>query len=211
MNLSKLDRKKRGLILAWMAWEKLFKTVYSIKPIEGSNQFISFKVRPYHGKSIKLNDGNVIKKGDRIAELHFNNTFLFEVAVDAQSPIQLAKRMIQLALSAFPDLTRELMKRPDFDQIKGVYGVTMIYRGTRQLGFTVSDLSNGLFATMTKVYLKILLVVLHPEGKKRLKNHPKLLTPKIVAMSSETLVQTFLDKTNDAPLEPEKTQRHQSL
>lgn len=64
----------------------------------------------------------------------------------------------------------------------------MVYRGTRQLGFTVADLSKGMFYFFTRLYLHLLLSIIHPMGrKKRLEVKGDLLTPKVVAISVKEL------------------------
>lgn len=72
-----------------------------------------------------------------------------------------------------------------------MYGITLIHRGAAKLGFTVSELPNGAFARTTKVYLRMLLYALRPDGKKQTRE--ELLVPKRVAMSRQQLMERYTE------------------
>ncbi len=188
---SRLRWRKRMLIRFWMTWEKLFRSCFRIVPIDEKNRFLHLRVRTYRGKAIRLTDGGEIRKGDRIAELHFDNEVLFQMATKTGSSLQLAIQMIRATEQLLPHIARFLLNQPKGLQIKGLYGVSIIHRGTSQFGFTVTDLPKGVFAFVTKLYLRLLLSVVHPEGKQRLYAKTDLLIPKVVAISSNELIKKY--------------------
>lgn len=198
MNLPNLNWKKRIVVSSWLAWEKLFNTVFSMQSIEEENELLHYRIRKYHGRKIILNDGKVIRKGDLIAELHFNNGLFFQAIADSNSSIHLAVRLLRETDSWLPKLADLLNREPDGKHVKAVYGISMIYRGTEQFGFTTQDLPESYFSFFTRFYLKLLLVVLHPQGKKRLKSHPELWKPKIIAMSADELFKRYDSKHREA-------------
>jgi len=91
-----------------------------------------------------------------------------------------------------PLLADKLKHDPTFRDIKGIYGVSLIHRGTQKFGFSVIDLPDGLYARLTKAYLRFLLFIVHPRGKERLGTKTELLEPKIIAISREEIIRRYL-------------------
>jgi peptidoglycan/xylan/chitin deacetylase (PgdA/CDA1 family) len=183
--------KKQWLITFWMKWEMLFHTFFHNKPIDENNVFLKLRVCTYRGKTIQLDDGEQIRKGDRIAELHLDNELLFKMGISTRSCLQLAIQMIRSTEQLLPKVSQLIISHPDYQNVKGLYGISIIHRGTKQFGFTVIDLPNGLFSHLTKVYLRILLFVVHPQGIQRVKTKTDLLIPKIIAMSTKELIRRY--------------------
>ncbi|MDF2662534.1 MAG: polysaccharide deacetylase family protein [Paenibacillus sp.] len=179
---------KRLLVNAWMTWERCFVKLFRLKAVNIGDPLLKLRVREYMGKQpILLSDGEQISKGDLVAEMHLDNYTLYKLGLDSRSTVQLATQLIRRTRTLMPEISKLLLTDPKYQHVKGLYGITMIHRGTRQLGFTVFDLPKGLFARATKTYLRFLLYVVHPHGKKRLKEKTDLLEPKIVAISKNEL------------------------
>jgi peptidoglycan/xylan/chitin deacetylase (PgdA/CDA1 family) len=191
VSMPKVSWRKRLLVKAWMKWEKLFQRLFQVQAVDPSNRFLSVRIRTYQGRPLRLKDGEEIRKGDQVVELHLNNEMLFSLGIHARSAMQLALQMIRAVEQLLPMIGKMLVTHPHFQKVKGVYGITIIYRGTEQFGFTVLDLPKGLFSAATRLYLRMLLAVVHPEGRKRMRIRSKLLTPKIIAMSSKELIRRY--------------------
>ncbi|NRD79577.1 hypothetical protein HPT25_19640 [Bacillus sp. BRMEA1] len=185
---SKVNWKKKLLITFWIKWEKVIYKFFQIQPIDENQPFLNARVRTYFGKTILLSDGEVIKRGDQVLELHLNNDMLFKMGMHARSPMQLAIQMIRITEQLLPKTLQFILNHPKYEKIKGVYGVSMIHRGSTQFGFTVVDLPKGLFLFLTKLYLHLLLLVFHPQGKRRMQNKRELLVPKIIAISTKEFI-----------------------
>ncbi|WP_245954461.1 polysaccharide deacetylase family protein [Paenibacillus flagellatus] len=189
----RLGFAKRTLVAVWMVWEKCFVALFRLKPVDSGNPLFKLRVREYQGKrAIELADGESIRKGDLVAELHLDNYTLFRLGLDSRSTVQLATQLIRRTRMLMPELCRLLLTDPQYRDVKGLYGITMIHRGSKQLGFTVVDLPEGLFASLTRTYLRILLYIIHPQGKERLKEKSELLEPKIVAISKNELKTRYI-------------------
>jgi hypothetical protein len=186
-----LSRKKRVLVSLWLKWEQLFHALFGVKLIDPDNQLLYYRICRYRGKPIVFKDEEKIDTGDRVVELHLNNRMLFHMAARSRSMVQLAAQLIHLFKQLLPQITDMIVHDPDCREVKGIYGVTMIHYGGEQLGFTLKDLPQGWFSILTRFYLKLLLYVLHPEGKDRIKTKKNALTPKIVAMSTKELLQKY--------------------
>ncbi|WP_051331234.1 YkoP family protein [Aneurinibacillus terranovensis] len=194
--LARLNWKKQCLIKVWMIWERTFNRVFHVRPIDKNNEFLSVRVRKYRGKAIELADGEFIRHGDLIAELHLNNEVLLTMQTNARSSVQLAIQMIRATASLMPRILRLIRTEPRYGNVKGVYGISLIHRGAEQFGFTILDLPKGLFASATRVYLRSLLFIIHPQGKQRLKTKTELLVPKIIAISTKELMRRYENESN---------------
>ncbi|WP_042122009.1 polysaccharide deacetylase family protein [Paenibacillus senegalensis] len=179
---------RRLLLAFWMLWERCFATFFNIIPVDQSNPLLKVRVREYRGSQpIQLEDGEQICKGDRIAELHLDNKLLYRLGSSSRNSVHLAIQLIRRTEVLLPQLLLLMQNDPQYRDVKGLYGISIIHRGTRQLGFTVLDLPEGFFSKLTHYYLRFLLYVIHPQGTERLKSRSELLTPKIIAISKKEL------------------------
>jgi hypothetical protein len=179
--------RKRLLVFLWMQWDSLFHILFNVTPIDPENKLLFSRLRTYRGKTIHLQDGEEIRSGDRVIELHFNNRMLFDMVKESGSVIHLAVGMIRGVRKILPLLAVQIFQNPNLGSVKGLYGITMIHQGTSKLGFTVDDLQAGAFNKLTRIYLRLLLFAMHPKGKGVTVQKGNRLTPKIVAMSVKEL------------------------
>ncbi|WP_141224971.1 polysaccharide deacetylase family protein [Paenibacillus sp. yr247] len=179
---------KRLLIYLWLKWEHFFHWLFNIHPIDLNNQIFYSRVCKYHGKTIHLENGEEICSGDLVVELHFNNEKLSQLIAESNSMVQLAVNMIRDVQRFLPTMAQYLHLH---QKVKGIYGITMIHRGSKQLGFTVEELPKGLFNIFSHIYLRILLLVFHPNGKQRIELKKGQLSPRIVAISVQELKRRY--------------------
>ncbi|CAM4355286.1 polysaccharide deacetylase family protein [Paenibacillus xylanexedens] len=182
---------KRLVVALWLGWEKLFHWVYHLRTASPEDPMLHFRSRVYHGARMEMSDGHVIQNGDPVIELHFDNQKLFELGVTSRSSMHLAIRMIRTMEQQLPDLARMVALEPELRSAKAIYGVSMINRGPEKFGFTIQDLPPGPFSAASKVYLKLLLSVIHPAGTKRLKQRTEQLVPKMIAMPLDVLLERY--------------------
>lgn len=183
---------RRLMLSAWLLWERCFVRLFHIVPVSEEDSLLQLRCREYYGSPIKLNDGVIISKGDRIAELHFNNDLLVQLTSQSKSSVHLAIQMIRRTEAMLPRILYLLQNDPQYKDVKGLYGISLIHRGTSQLGFTVIDLPKGMFSFATQYYLKFMMYVLHPQGRDRLRIKNELLVPKIIAISTRELENRYI-------------------
>ncbi|MGE8205750.1 YkoP family protein [Heyndrickxia sp. NPDC080065] len=189
--VSEVSWKKKLMITLWIKWERLFNGILRIKTIDENHPFLNGRVRTYWGKTIQLSDGEKIQRGDRVLELHFNNERLFHMVMNSRSSVHLAIQLIRASEQLLVNIRPFILNHPKSEKIKGLFGVSMIHRGTKQLGFTVISLPKGIFAFLTKIYLRLLLLVIHPQGRQRFKTKQELLVPKVIAISTKELIRRY--------------------
>lgn len=201
--VASLSFGKRLLVGLWLGWEKLFQLLFQIKTISQEDPFLHYRLRKYQGRTVHMDNGETLSKGDKVIELHFDNRQLFELGIHSRSTAQLAIRLIRRMEKDLPVLAERIAGDVELAEAKALYGVSMINRGPEKFGFMVLDLPSGLFASSTKFYLSILLSVIHPSGGARLKERSDQLVPKMMLMP----VSQLLDQMNRQ--RPQKPVQHQ--
>lgn len=191
---AQLSIMKRALVSLWLLWEKVFHVMFSLQTVTPKDPMLHFRPITYQGETIVTEVGGRLEKGDQVLELHFDNKKLFQFGSRSRSEMQLAIQMIRAVQNDLPALANIVLERPEYMDIKGIYGVTMITRGPEQFGFHIHDLPKGLFASSTRIYLKILMSVIHPKGQSRMKEGRKTMEPKILMMTVDELIHRYAEK-----------------
>jgi peptidoglycan-N-acetylglucosamine deacetylase len=182
---------KRTIFHLWMKWEQLFHFVYKVKPVDKGNPLLQIRTCTYKGRPLLLNDGEELRRGDRIIELHFDNETLAKLAAGSKSSVHLAIHLIRGTEQLLPQIADRIRTQFVYKDVKALYGISHIYRGTEKLGFTVVEMQRGVFRFLTKYYLRLLLSVVHPEGRKRVEKKTELIVPKIIAFSAKKLLEKY--------------------
>jgi peptidoglycan-N-acetylglucosamine deacetylase len=191
----KLKWTKKVMIKLWLAWDALFCKVFGVRAVNEKYPFIKTRLRKYTSlHPLQLSDGETIVKGDTIAEMHFDNKMLIHMSLESKNSLHLATRMVRQAQKSLPCILNKIETDSKYQHVKGLYGISMVHRGVEHLGFTVLDLPKSLFKSLTQIYLKILISVLHPSGNDRIKLHSDLLVPKTIAISRKHLSERYKKK-----------------
>ncbi|MFD1773315.1 polysaccharide deacetylase family protein [Paenibacillus rhizophilus] len=198
--LARMSFGKRLIVGLWLLWERCFHFLFRLRTVTPDLPFLHYRLRPYQGHTVSMDDGTTLNKGDQVIELHIDNRQLFELGMLSRSAAQLAIRMIRRMDKDMPFLAEIIAGDDTLSEAKALYGVTMINRGPEKFGFTVKDLPKGLFASLTKFYLSILMSVIHPAGGARLKERSEALVPKIIVMPVSQLLDANGQKCTGAKL-----------
>ncbi|GAB6929429.1 hypothetical protein JCM10914A_34120 [Paenibacillus sp. JCM 10914] len=190
----KLSPFKRFIVSIWLLWEKGFHALFGLKTVTPADPMLHYRKRAFTGKTVMMEDGTRLEKGDEVLELHFDNKKLFQMGSRSRTEMQLAIQMIRAVQKDLPALANMVMDQPEYREVKGLYAVTMISRGPEQFGFHVMDLPPGWFASSTRLYLKLLLSVIHPKGQARFKEGSQMLEPKMLMMPTDVLVDRYAEK-----------------
>ncbi|MDO3409040.1 polysaccharide deacetylase family protein [Saccharibacillus sp. CPCC 101409] len=185
--MGKISPMKKMLVGAWLIYERGFRFVFRLREAENAPLY-HFRQTRYSGRPLELGNGDTLVKGDSIVELHFDNKMLFEFGSRSRSAVQLAIMMIRGTEQSFPGIADYIRRDPELSRAKAVYAVSMVNRGPEQFGFRVHDLPDGLFARATRLYLKLLLWVIHPSGGARLQEQSDFLVPKVMVMPMHTML-----------------------
>ncbi|MFD0588224.1 polysaccharide deacetylase family protein [Paenibacillus sp. GCM10027627] len=184
---------KKAIISLWLLWERAFHFAFRLKQVGDSDDPTFFyRVTPYNGEEHLFSAGGSVKKGDLVAELHFDNRKLSNLAAQSKTPVITGIKLIREIEKALPLLANQLLDEPKTKEIKAAYGVTMIHRGADKLGFEVFDMPEGLFAKSSRIYLKVLMKVLtnsKAAGKsKSRRDRSEAFAPRMLFMPIQTLL-----------------------
>lgn len=172
---------KRMVVAAWMLWEDVFGWIFRLRPV-GDGKSFHYRIIRYDGPAITLEDGGRIERGDRVLELHFVNKMMLDIGMTSRSEMQIAIRVIQSVKKALPLLAKELRSLPGGEDVKALYGISMINRGSEGLGFETFAMQKGVFAWFTNRYLRLLTAIIHPQGRTRVKAHGERMEPRMLIM-----------------------------
>ncbi|WP_018757114.1 polysaccharide deacetylase family protein [Paenibacillus terrigena] len=186
---------RRVMIRLWLGWEQCFQVLFNLKKTADPDTTFHYRVTRYHGEPVTMQDGEVLRNGDSVMELHFDNQKLFDMGQKARSSMHVAIQLIRGVEHALPYFADELVNNPEFSDVKALYGVSMIHRGADKLGFSVQDLPKGMFKSLTSVYLKFLLHVIRPQGQSRVKERSSMLVPKSIILSADLLKKRYYVET----------------
>ena len=182
---------KERFIHTWLRWERLFAKLYGIEEMPGSDMSM-FRVsrRSYPGADLTLPDGSILHHGDPTAEIHFNNEYLMQVNRIA-SETRMGIAIIRGARTSFARLAKYILSNRKYDDVKAIWGITLLYRGADKFGFAFGEPYSWRSKLWLKLYLPILLRIFHPDGGKRLHQRSELLKPKMVYVSRGSFLDHF--------------------
>lgn len=90
-------------------------------------------------------------------------------------------------------ISEAFASQPEFREVKALVGVTLLHRGLiHGLGFEQQPMKSDLFQRITTAYLRLLLSVMHPEGKKRIYRKTEKLIPMMLIHSRCSLRNRFM-------------------
>jgi peptidoglycan/xylan/chitin deacetylase (PgdA/CDA1 family) len=208
-SIQQISFGKRLIVGLWLGWEQLFQFMFKLRTLSPAEPFLHYRLRKYQGQPITMEDGTTLNKGDKVIELHVDNKELFELGMHSRSSAQLAIRMIRRMEKDMPVLAEEIARDEALQEAKALYGVSMINRGPEKFGFTVMDMPDNLFARSSKIYLSLLLSVIHPAGGARLKERTEVLVPKLILMPVSELLKRMDQKMQPRSADRKREQREE--
>lgn len=171
-----------------MAWESVFDQITKLRSASVKKYGIcKLVVRRHHGKSLECLDGQWIHAGDWVGELHLDNRQVLQLSkeVGADRAALLTARMLRRSMK---QISAAMGTDRDLGAVKALTGITLLHRGIiHGLGFELHPLESKGFRMFSTYYLRLLLRVLHPVGRERMKQNAPKLIPKMLLMSRAAL------------------------
>lgn len=139
---------KQYLLRIWVIIDPLYYFFTRLKFVFDHNkQYTVFRVRltRYKGRTIQLTDGTVIKKNDVLLKIHLHNVKLLYELMSIKSDKQRALHVFKQIKVALPILALYVEEAYCDKPIKGIIGISTLYKGANRLGFEIIPLHNKLY------------------------------------------------------------------
>jgi hypothetical protein len=177
---------------AWLVWERGFDCISRFRSSHTSHFGIcKVMIKKHQGESIVCADSTIIEKGDLVGELHLNNKMILTM-IKSQGSDRTALMTARLVRKSMQQISEAFTSQPKFSEVRALVGITLLHRGlTHGLGFEQQPMKSSLLQRITTAYLRLLLSVLHPEGKKRIGRKTKQLIPMMLIHSRSSLWNRF--------------------
>ena len=188
--------KARGFLRFWPIWERFTMRIWHVQSVPDSpNGLLEVRFNRYHGKPVMLPDGPTIRGNDPIIEVHFNNQALLRMSPDTS-----IWDILQMMAQDMRALAR-WMQQSDFPiDARALFGVSLLSRGSRRLGFTLRDRPKNLHTWFDRFFMNGLLVLYNDRGIGRLLQGTTYgMYPQELWMSRETLLRRYGETTLSEP------------
>ncbi|MEC0310625.1 polysaccharide deacetylase [Paenibacillus lautus] len=177
---------------SWMMWERIFSFISRFRSSHISRFGIcTVMIKKYRGECIVCEDSTVIQNGDLVGELHLDNETILKL-IRSEGPDRAALKIARLARKSMLQISRAYEDQSEFSKVSALVGITLLHRGlTHGLGFEHQLMKPDLFQKLTTSYLRMLLSVMHPDGKSRIDRRTELLVPMMLIHTRSSLLKRF--------------------
>lgn len=175
-----------------MMWERIFSFISRFRSSHISRFGIcTVMIKKYRGECIVCEDSTVIQNGDLVGELHLDNETILKL-IRSEGPDRAALKIARLARKSMLQISRAYEDQSEFSKVSALVGITLLHRGlTHGLGFEHQLMKPDLFQKLTTSYLRMLLSVMHPDGKSRIDRRTELLVPMMLIHTRSSLLKRF--------------------
>ena len=142
------------LISIWSVFDPIY-YYFTAKTNLSSKEGNIFRVRltKYKGKNFVLSDGTKINKNDLLVKIHLHNSKLLKEFKNMKSELKKARMIYKYVRNSLPEMDHYIQNHPYSSKIKGIIGISTLYKGSEKLGFEVFDLSNPFYKWFKQIAL----------------------------------------------------------
>ena len=177
-----------GLLMLWGYWDSIYQRCTRLRYVEKGNNIFRIVLLRYRGEPLITSDQRIINPGDLILKLHIHNYYYATLCKGIKNDLRLALLLRRHILLSLPKLAAYLERLERQEEIKGIVGTTMLHKGVEPLGFSISDVPMTWFFRYKRWYLRLMLRIIHPEGKRRVQSWKQEMPLKRVYMSKDQLL-----------------------
>lgn len=180
-----------SLLMLWGCWDEIYQRCTRLTYIEKGNNIFRVVTLRYRGEPLLTTDHRIICDGDLILKIHIHNYYFAKLCKGVKDELRLVLLLRRHILLSLPKLATFLDSMENKEQIKGIVGTTMLHKGVSPLGFSISDVPMNWFFKYKRWYLRLMLRIVHPDGRRRLRTWNHEMPLKRVYMSKEQLLQRY--------------------
>lgn len=127
-----------------------FTRLHQIENIDGDKTMIRVRLTKYKGRKIILSDGTIINKNDLLLKIHLHNVKLLR-QIQGYSEVRKALITYKSVRESLPFISRYLEIHNHSKKIKGLIGITTLYKGCKKLGFEPFQIHNPYYKKFKQV------------------------------------------------------------
>lgn len=180
-----------SLLMLWRYWDWIYQRCTRLQYVEKGNNIFRIVQLRYRGESLVTTDNRTIQHGDLILKIHIHNYYFATLCRGIKDELRLALLLRRHIMLSLPKLAAHLEKMENKEHIKGIVGTTMLHKGVEPIGFSISDVPMSGWFRCKRWYLRLMLRIVHPEGKRRVQRWNQEMPLKRVYMSKETLLERY--------------------
>ena len=148
-----------GVLGIWLLWDRLLEWWWRPRSVQPGG-FLRYRATRYRGARLTLRDGTVIRAGDPLLELHFDNGRLLQrVGAAEWNPLQ-SMKLIDADLRRL----NRLMEAGDLPPVRALHGVTLYAAAGPRLGFELRPVPHSWSWALQRFYMIGLLPIYHANG-----------------------------------------------
>jgi hypothetical protein len=171
-----------GVLSIWIGVDAVFSRLGTKSDIRPTG-VLRYHAKAYRGPGVRLRDGTVVDRGDRLLELHVANE---RVQTSLQDGSWSPWRWLDTARRDLEELA-ERSRTGKLGDFRALHGVTLLHAGARRLGFEIRPLPPTLQVRLERFYLVGLEAVTHPNGIARLERGRRRHWPAEIWLSRQAL------------------------
>ncbi|MFD1038861.1 hypothetical protein ACFQ3N_10740 [Virgibacillus byunsanensis] len=144
---------KSYLLGVWNAIDPVYYNLtrlHYVPDTEQRNTLFRVRLTTYRGVSVVLSDGTLIKKGDLLIKIHLHNVRMINELQSTTSEVKKAVFIYHMVKRSLPRLANYVESNYGNKNIKGIIGITTLYRGASRLGFEVFPIKNRYYRFFKK-------------------------------------------------------------
>lgn len=148
-----------GVLTVWLAWERFTRWRLALQPAR-PGAILCYTLARHAGRPVRLRDGTVLRRGDRLLEVHLDNPVLLRESLARGWRPWLTIQVLGEDLDA---LARRVAAG-ELGDVKALHGVSLLAWESRRLGFEVRPLPHTWRWRLVHFYLVGLGALYHPCG-----------------------------------------------
>lgn len=184
-------RVKLYVLSLWRFLDPLYYALTRLTYVDGPEDRIRniFRVRllTYRGSAIRLQDGTMLEAGDLLLKIHLHNVRLLRELLRLPHDVQKARHIYRSVERSLPGVAAYIRTHPRCEDIKGIIGMTMMYRGSQQLGFEIHPMTSRLHMLWKWMSLLPIYVLSVSQPFRKLRKQ----SPKYLIMSLTSLLHLY--------------------
>jgi peptidoglycan-N-acetylglucosamine deacetylase len=181
-------RPAAPLPLFWRLLESWFRRTYHIEPVDDRpDGLLAYNLYVYRGPEVRLQDGEVVRDGDQVMEMHFRREALLPLIADG-NPRRMGIALLRLGDRDFPKVGLLLEEDPRLAEVRAVHALTLFHRGIQRFGFEVVPVREWWAERWFTWYHRMLMARDHAHGRAHVRaNQEKLVTRHIWISRAEMI------------------------